>query len=153
MRTVGLLNRALDMMCERALSRHTKGELLSQKQMTQEKIADSYTQITQFRLHVLYAAWLIDKHQSYNREVRREIAAVKAAMPGVLRDVVCNQIPTAFHDHRPYAVCAFAGGWVYVGLWQADAPGWLAMIACVTVTAGLRGLALWRNWQLPAWKV
>ncbi|HEX5738237.1 MAG TPA: TRIC cation channel family protein, partial [Hydrogenophaga sp.] len=26
---------------------------------------------------------------------------------GVLRDVVCNQIPTAFHDHRPYAVCAF----------------------------------------------
>ena len=95
MRTVGLLNRALDMMCERALSRHTKGELLSQKQMTQEKIADSYTQITQFRLHVLYAAWLIDKHQSYNREVRREIAAVKAAMPGVLRDVVYR----ALHLH------------------------------------------------------
>ncbi len=71
---------------------------------------------------------------------------------GVLRDVVCNEIPTAFHDHRPYAVCAFAGGWVYVGLWQADAPGWLALIACVTVTAGLRGLALWRNWQLPAWR-
>ena len=95
MRTVGLLNRALDMMCERALSRRTKGELLSQKQMTQEKIADSYTQITQFRLHVLYAAWLIDKHQSYNREVRREIAAVKAAMPGVLRDVVYR----ALHLH------------------------------------------------------
>jgi len=71
---------------------------------------------------------------------------------GVLRDVVCNEIPTAFHDHRPYAVCAFAGGWVYVGLWQADAPGWLALIACVTVTAGLRSLALWRNWQLPAWR-
>ena len=31
--------------------------------LTQEKIADSYTQITQFRLHVLYAAWLIDKHK------------------------------------------------------------------------------------------
>lgn len=71
---------------------------------------------------------------------------------GVLRDVVCNEIPTAFHDHRPYAVCAFAGGWVYVGLWQLDAPGWLALLACVAVTAGLRGLALWRNWQLPAWR-
>lgn len=71
---------------------------------------------------------------------------------GVLRDVVCNEIPTAFHDHRPYAVCAFAGGWIYVALWQLDAPGWLALLACVTVTAGLRGLALWRNWQLPAWK-
>lgn len=95
MRTVGLLNKALDMMCERALSRQTKGELLSQKQLTQEKIADSYTQITQFRLHVLYAAWLIDKHKAYSREVRREIAAVKAAMPGVLRDVVYR----ALHLH------------------------------------------------------
>ena len=71
---------------------------------------------------------------------------------GVLRDVVCNEIPTAFHDHRPYAVCAFVGGWVYVGLWQLDAPGWLALVACVGVTAGLRALALWRNWQLPAWR-
>ena len=72
---------------------------------------------------------------------------------GVLRDVVCNQIPTAFHDHRPYAVCAFAGGWLYVGLWQMEAPGWLALLACVAVTAGMRGLALWRDWQLPGWKV
>lgn len=71
---------------------------------------------------------------------------------GVLRDVVCNEIPTAFHDHRPYAVCAFVGGWVYVGLWQIDAPGWLALVACVVITAGLRGLALWRDWRLPAWK-
>ena len=72
---------------------------------------------------------------------------------GVLRDIVCNQIPTAFSDHRPYAVCAFAGGWVYVGLWQLGAPGWLALVACVAVTAGFRGLAVWRNWQLPAWQV
>jgi acyl-CoA dehydrogenase len=95
MRTVGQLKRALDMMCERALSRRTKGELLSQKQLTQEKIADSYIQITQFRLHVLYAAWLIDKNQAYTREVRREIAAVKSCMPTVLRDVVYR----ALHLH------------------------------------------------------
>jgi uncharacterized membrane protein YeiH len=72
---------------------------------------------------------------------------------GVLRDVVCNQIPSAFSDHRPYAVCAFAGGWVYVGLWAVEAPGWLALAACVGITAGLRGLALWRDWQLPAWRL
>ncbi len=72
---------------------------------------------------------------------------------GVLRDVVCNQIPSAFSDHRPYAVCAFVGGWVYVGLWALAAPGWLALVACVGVTAGLRGLALWRNWQLPPWRL
>jgi uncharacterized membrane protein YeiH len=72
---------------------------------------------------------------------------------GVLRDMVCNEIPSAFADHRPYAVCAFVGGWVYVGLWQAQAPGWLALVACVGITAGLRALALWRNWQLPPWRV
>ena len=72
---------------------------------------------------------------------------------GVLRDMVCNEVPTAFRDHRPYAVCAFAGGWVYVGLGLLDAPGWLALVACVSVTAGLRLMALWRNWELPAWRV
>ncbi len=71
---------------------------------------------------------------------------------GVLRDVVCNQIPSAFNDHRPYAVCAFVGGWAYAGLWHAGAPGWVALVTCVGITAGLRALALWRNWQLPAWK-
>ncbi len=71
---------------------------------------------------------------------------------GVLRDVVCNQIPTAFRDHRPYALCAFAGGWLYVGLWHLQTPGWLSLLVCVLVTAGLRALALWRNWQLPMWK-
>jgi acyl-CoA dehydrogenase len=113
MRTVGVMKRALDMMCERALSRTTKGELLSAKQLTQEKIADSYTQITQFRLHVLYAAWLIDKHQAYTREVRREIAAVKAAMPGVLRDVVYR----ALHLHGSLGMSndtPLMGMWSYV---------------------------------------
>ena len=72
---------------------------------------------------------------------------------GVLRDMVCNEVPTAFRDHRPYAVCAFAGGWIYAGLWRLDAPGWVALVACVIVTAGLRLMALWRNWELPAWRV
>ncbi|MDO9132037.1 trimeric intracellular cation channel family protein [Hydrogenophaga sp.] len=95
-------------------------------------------------------------HQALLQELPALVAVlmglITGVFGGVLRDVVCNEIPTAFHDHRPYAVCAFVGGWVYVGLWQMDAPGWLALVACVGVTAGLRALALWRNWQLPAWK-
>jgi uncharacterized membrane protein YeiH len=95
-------------------------------------------------------------HQALQLELPALVAVlmglITGVFGGVLRDVVCNEIPTAFHDHHPYAVCAFVGGWVYVGLWQMDAPGWLALVACVTVTAGLRALALWRNWQLPAWK-
>jgi uncharacterized membrane protein YeiH len=95
-------------------------------------------------------------HQALLLEMPAVIAVlmglITGVFGGVLRDVVCNQIPTAFHDHRPYAVCAFAGGWVYVGLWQLDTPGWVALLGCVMVTAGLRGLALWREWQLPEWK-
>ena len=95
MRTVGVIRKAIDMMCERALSRRTKGELLADKQMTQEKIADAYTLMMQYRLHVLYTAWLIDKHKEYNREVRKEIAAIKAATPKVLVEIVSR----AMHLH------------------------------------------------------
>jgi acyl-CoA dehydrogenase len=88
MRSVGVLKKAMDMMCERVLSRTTKGERLADKQLTQEKIADTYTQILQYRLHVLYTAWLIDKYKEYNREVRKEIAAIKAATPKILQEVI-----------------------------------------------------------------
>ena len=77
---------------------------------------------------------------------------IKGVFGGVLRDMVCNEIPTAFKDHRPYAVCSFAGGWTYVALWMADTAGWIAILGCLFVTVGLRALALWRNWQLPAWR-
>jgi acyl-CoA dehydrogenase len=88
MRTISQLRKAFDMMCERALSRRVRGgELLATLQMTQEKIADSWIEIEQFRLLVLRTAWLIDKHQDY-RKVRKDIAAVKVAMPKVLHDVV-----------------------------------------------------------------
>ncbi len=87
MRTIGMANRAFDMMCERALSRHTVDGLLAEKQFVQGYIADSYAQIAQFRLFVLQTAWKIDKYQDYKR-VRKDIAAVKAIMPTVLHDVV-----------------------------------------------------------------
>ena len=74
------------MMCERALSRETPGQLLADKQFVQGYIADSYAQLVQFRLFVLYTAWSIDKHNDY-RKVRKDIAAIKVVMPGVLHDI------------------------------------------------------------------
>jgi acyl-CoA dehydrogenase len=47
MRTVAYCKRALDMLCERALSRHTQGSLLSEKQTVQNYIADSFIQLEQ----------------------------------------------------------------------------------------------------------
>jgi len=91
MRTVGLVKQALDMMCERALSRETQGETLARKQLVQAMIADSWIQLEQFRLLVLRTAWRIDKYQDYQR-VRPDISAVKAAMPKVLHDVAARAL-------------------------------------------------------------
>jgi acyl-CoA dehydrogenase len=91
MRTIGLAKRALDMTCERALSRQTQGDLLADKQFVQGYIADSYAQLMQFRLFVLYTAWSIDRHKDY-RKVRKDIAAVKVIMPTVLHDIAWRAI-------------------------------------------------------------
>jgi len=91
MRTIGMAKKALDMMCERALSRETQGSLLADKQFVQGYVADSYAQLMQFRLFVLYTAWSIDKHNDY-RKVRKDIAAVKVLMPGVLHDIAWRAI-------------------------------------------------------------
>ncbi|NKQ51527.1 acyl-CoA dehydrogenase [Amycolatopsis sp. K13G38] len=86
MRTIGLANKALDMLCERALSRETQGSRLADKQFVQGYIADSYAQLVQFRLFVLYTAWEIDKYNDY-KKVRKDIATAKIVMPTVLHDI------------------------------------------------------------------
>jgi acyl-CoA dehydrogenase len=91
MRTIGQVRKSFDQMCERALSRTTQGSLLADKQMVQEKIADSWIDIEQFRLLVLRTAWRIDKYKDYLK-VRKDIAAVKAAMPKVFHDVVVRAL-------------------------------------------------------------
>jgi acyl-CoA dehydrogenase len=91
MRTIGLATKALDMMCERALSRQVAGGLLAEKQFVQGYIADSYAQLVQFRLFVLYTAWSIDKYNDY-KKVRKDIAAVKVLMPGVLHDIALRAL-------------------------------------------------------------
>jgi uncharacterized membrane protein YeiH len=39
---------------------------------------------------------------------------------GVLRDIVCNEVPMVFRDGKPYAICAFFGAWLYIGLQYTD---------------------------------
>ena len=99
MRSVATLKVCLDAMCERVLSRHTKGEILANKQMVQEQIADTWTDVQMFRLLVLQSAWKIDKYQDYTK-VRKDIAAVKARLP----EVLMKTIHTAMHIHGAIGV-------------------------------------------------
>jgi len=110
MRSVGTAQRALDMMCERVLSRETKGSLIAEKQAIQHWIADSWVQIQQFRLQVLHCAWMIDTVGDYAK-IRQHIAGVKVATPRVLIDVVYR----AMHAHGSLGVSnlmPLAGMWM-----------------------------------------
>jgi acyl-CoA dehydrogenase len=91
MRTVGLVQRCFDLMCERAVSRTTQDEMLGKKQLVQGMVADSWLDMESFRLLVLRTAWRIDKYKDYKR-VRKDISAVKAMMPRVLHDVASRAL-------------------------------------------------------------
>ncbi len=91
MRAVGMARRAFELLCERAVSRWTRGEPLARKQLVQEMVADSWIELEQLRLLVLQTAWKIDQRGSYNA-VRADVAAVKAAMPGVLRNIASRAL-------------------------------------------------------------
>ena len=79
------------------------------------------------------------------------MGVVTATFGGVLRDIVCNEIPSAFRDHRPYAVCAFAGGWVLVGARTLGLDDSAAVLLAAASAFGLRALALATDYRLPAW--
>ena len=121
MRTVGMARQALEMMLERAVSRRTQGELLSRKQLVQEMVADSWLELEQFRLLVLQTAWKIDRYQDYRR-VRGDIAAVKVAMPTVLKNIASRALQVhgslGLSDEMPFMKMIVNG--YHVGL--ADGP-------------------------------
>ncbi len=79
------------------------------------------------------------------------MGVVTGIFGGVLRDMVCNEIPVTFKDHRPYAVCAFSGACVYVLLSGLALPQELLILSCVVITVAFRALALSFNWKTPGW--
>jgi acyl-CoA dehydrogenase len=117
MRAVAGAKRMFDMMCERALSRTTQGSLLAEKQLIQQDIADSWIQMQQFRLLVMYTAWLID--QSSTAAVRQFVGACKVQSAQLLSDIAQRTI----HIHGALGVSnamGLGGGGGAMGL--VDGP-------------------------------
>ncbi len=77
------------------------------------------------------------------------MGVVTGVFGGVMRDLLCNEVPAIFRDHRPYAVCSFAGAWAFLGVAQWAGPDWRALAAGIVVTAGLRLAALAFDWRVP----
>ena len=90
MRAIGMAERALSMMIARANSRVAFGKELSHQGTIQNWIAESRIEIEQARLLVLKCAWMIDTQGA--KAARKEIAAIKVAVPRMAQQVVDRAI-------------------------------------------------------------
>jgi acyl-CoA dehydrogenase len=90
MRAIGMAERALSLMITRANSRVAFGKELSHQGTIQNWIAESRIEIEQARLLVLKCAWMIDTQGA--KAARKEIAAIKVAVPRMAQQVVDRAI-------------------------------------------------------------
>jgi acyl-CoA dehydrogenase len=90
MRAIGMAERALELMCERVVSRVAFGGPVADQGVVQEWIAESRIRIEQARLLVLKTAWLMDTVG--NKGARVEISAIKAAVPEMASWVIDRAI-------------------------------------------------------------
>lgn len=90
MRTIGQCELALELMCERALSRATFGTPLADNANIRDWIATSRIEIDQARLLNLYAAWTMDRHG--NKAARTQVSAIKVAAAQLQTRVVDRAI-------------------------------------------------------------
>jgi uncharacterized membrane protein YeiH len=80
------------------------------------------------------------------------MGVITATVGGVLRDVLVNEVPRAFHDHQPYAVIAFAGGWLVVLLSYLQTPEYLDVLVAAVAMVVVRLLAVRFGWELKRWR-
>ena len=86
MRSIGVAERALEYMCKRALTRVAFGKAVSDRTVTQERIAESRIMIDSARLLVLKAAYMMDTVG--NKNARTEIAMIKVLVPNMSGKVI-----------------------------------------------------------------
>ncbi|MFE9554749.1 acyl-CoA dehydrogenase family protein [Streptomyces sp. NPDC006692] len=90
MRLIGMAERAIELMCRRAVTRTAFGKPIAQQGVVQEWIADARVAVEQLRLLVLKTAWLMDTVG--NRGAHTEIQAIKIATPRTVVDIIDNAV-------------------------------------------------------------
>ena len=90
MRLIGVAERSLEMMCERARTRTAFGKAIADQGVIRQWIAEARCAIDQARLLVLKTAWMMDT--AGNKAARREIAMIKAVVPQMALQIVDRAI-------------------------------------------------------------
>jgi acyl-CoA dehydrogenase len=120
MRLIGVAERALELMCQRAKSRVAFGKPLSEQGLIRHWMAEARNEIEQARLLVLKTAWMMDSVG--NKAARREIAMIKAVVPPMALKV----IDRAIQVHGGAGVCQdfpLANFWITARMLRiADGP-------------------------------
>src|SRR5262249_25945506 len=120
MRLIGVAERSLEMMCERARQRAAFGKAIADQGVVRQWVAETRCAIDQARLLVLRTAWLMDTQGA--KSARREIAMIKAVVPRM----VCEVTDRAIQVHGGGGVSQdfpLAGFWSYARtLRLADGP-------------------------------
>ena len=92
MRLIGIAERSLELMCERAKSRTAFGKAIADQGVVRNWIAEARLEIDQARLLVLKTAWMMDALG--NKAARREIAMIKAVVPRMALKIIDRSIQT-----------------------------------------------------------
>ena len=77
---------------------------------------------------------------------------ITGCMGGLMRDVVCNEVPLVLKQGELYVSCAFAGAGAALLAVQAGAGQGVALAACAGVTLVLRAGSIAFGWKLPVYK-
>ncbi len=80
------------------------------------------------------------------------MGVITAVAGGILRDVLVNEVPRAFHDFQPYGVIAFAGGWLVVLMSLTAIPDYLNVLIAAAIMVVVRLLAVRYGWELKRWR-
>jgi uncharacterized membrane protein YeiH len=77
---------------------------------------------------------------------------VTGCLGGLLRDVVCNEVPLVLKQGELYVTCAFAGALAAVLATRAGLEGLPSLAICAAVTLSLRAGSIAFGWRLPVYR-
>ena len=75
---------------------------------------------------------------------------ISAVFGGVVRDVLCNEVPMILRDRSPYATCSFVGCWAYMGLTWLQVQQEAALLTGALTVIAMRLVSVRYGWKLPS---